>query len=170
MAINIDNMYLAKPCSAKWDDMPGDERARHCGACKLNVYNFAEMTRAEIEKLLIEKEGKVCGLLYKRPDGTVLTKDCPVGLARIRRRVALLSGALAASIFLAAGTVLARVGLTQSNGEAPAKAVKDWLVKKQTQNIPMALPGGICIAPPNKTTLPVPAPQNSTTPTPAPNQ
>ena len=170
MAINIDNMYLAKPCSAKWDDMPGDERARHCGACKLNVYNFAEMTRAEIEKLLIEKEGKVCGLLYKRPDGTVLTKDCPVGLARIRRRVALLSGALAASIFLAAGTVLARVGLTQSNGEAPAKAVKDWLVKKQLPPQKLAVPGGICIAPPTTTPLPVPvpAPQNSTTL--APNQ
>ena len=29
--------------------MAGDERVRHCTLCSLNVYNFAEMTRDEVE-------------------------------------------------------------------------------------------------------------------------
>lgn len=33
--------------------MDGDERVRHCALCDLNVYNFADMTRAEICELLM---------------------------------------------------------------------------------------------------------------------
>jgi hypothetical protein len=29
----------------------------------------------------------VCGRVFRRPDGTVLTKDCPTGLAAVRRKV-----------------------------------------------------------------------------------
>ena len=49
---------------------------RHCTLCDLNVYNFAELTREEIRALLTS-EGRVCGRLYRRADGTLLTRDCP---------------------------------------------------------------------------------------------
>ena len=43
----LDDIQIATPCSASWDDMRGDDRVRHCGDCRMNVYNLSEMTRAE---------------------------------------------------------------------------------------------------------------------------
>jgi hypothetical protein len=68
--------------------MTGDNRVRFCTECRLHVYNFAELTRTEAEDLLRTTEGRLCGRLYRRADGTVITKDCPVGLRAVRRRVA----------------------------------------------------------------------------------
>lgn len=65
--------------------MVGDDRSRFCGRCESRVYDFSGMTRAEIERLLEEKEGGVCARMYRRSDGTILTRDCPIGVARARR-------------------------------------------------------------------------------------
>jgi hypothetical protein len=67
--------------------MAGDERVRHCTLCDLNVYNFAAMTRDEVRELLMRTEGRVCARLYRRADGTLLTRDCPTGLRALRRRL-----------------------------------------------------------------------------------
>ncbi len=65
--------------------MTGDDRVRFCSLCSLNVYNFAEMTQDEIGELLLRSEGRrVCGRLYRRADGTMLTRDCPTGPLRKR--------------------------------------------------------------------------------------
>lgn len=75
----LDRVTIAKPCSASWDAMEGDDRKRFCTHCRLHVYNVAGMERSEAEALL--KTGdKVCLRLYRRSDGTVITKDCPVGV------------------------------------------------------------------------------------------
>jgi hypothetical protein len=58
--------------------MTGDDRVRFCNACNLNVYNFASMTSKEVRSLITN--GRVCGRLYRRVDGTLITRDCPVGL------------------------------------------------------------------------------------------
>lgn len=92
----LENVKIAKPCAADWNAMTGDERVRFCQACKLHVYNLSDMTRAQAEDLLTRTEGNVCVRLYKRADGTVITKDCPVGLAALRRRVATLAASVAA--------------------------------------------------------------------------
>jgi hypothetical protein len=67
----------ASPCPASWEDMPGNERVRHCGKCRKNVYNFSALTADEAHDLLIENEGKVCARLFRRWDGSILTSDCP---------------------------------------------------------------------------------------------
>ena len=82
----IDGLRIASPCSVAWESMDGDERMRHCAVCSLNVYNFAGMTREEVRALLARNEGRVCAKLYRRADGTVLTRDCPTGLRGLRRR------------------------------------------------------------------------------------
>ena len=82
----LDNLHIAAPCSADWSRMTGDARARFCGSCEKNVYNLSEMTRLEAEALLIEKEGKLCVRYYQRADGTILTADCPTGVAKRRRK------------------------------------------------------------------------------------
>ena len=127
MALDLDQLTLARPCPAKWDEMSGDERVRHCAQCKLNVYNISEMTRAEALEFLNKREGRTCLRFFKRADGTLITQDCPVGLAKVRRRMAVLSGALAASILLAAGTLLVRAGFKNASGTTMARAVDSWL-------------------------------------------
>jgi hypothetical protein len=82
----LNNIHIASPCPARWDQMSGDERVRACGACNKNVYNVSHMTRAEAEALFVEKEGHLCLRYYQRADGTILLKDCAIGLTKKRRR------------------------------------------------------------------------------------
>jgi hypothetical protein len=82
----LGELKLATPCSVSWDSMKGDARARFCEQCGLNVYDVQNLTAAEVKEILEKKEGKVCGLLFFRADGTLITKDCPKGLAAIAAR------------------------------------------------------------------------------------
>src|SRR3954451_5691753 len=82
----LNNIRIASPCSADWDQMYGDDRKRFCGQCKLNVYNLSGMTTDEAEALIMNTEGRLCVRFYRRADGTVLTSDCPVGWARVKQR------------------------------------------------------------------------------------
>jgi hypothetical protein len=86
----LDNLRIATPCSADWDQMFSfeDERVRFCSQCNLNVYNLSGMSRQEAEALITKTEGRLCVRVYRRADGSVLTQNCPVGLKAIKRRVA----------------------------------------------------------------------------------
>jgi hypothetical protein len=105
----LENIRVASPCAQDWNEMIGDERARFCGACKLNVYNLSGMSRRESENLIFQSEGnRLCVRFYRRADGTILTKDCPVGWRAIRRNVSKTAAAFASLIF----TALGAIGLT----------------------------------------------------------
>ena len=93
----LDGIRVAPPCPASWKGMTGDARVRHCAGCRKNVYNLSAMTRREAETLVREREGRLCVRFFRRADGTILTADCPVGLRAVRRRLALLGSALAAT-------------------------------------------------------------------------
>ena len=96
---SIDRMRIASPCSMNWEGMTGDNRARYCDLCNLHVYNISEMTNKEVKTLIANTEGRICARLYKRADGTVITRDCPVGLRAIRRRVSRVASVTIAAIF-----------------------------------------------------------------------
>jgi hypothetical protein len=100
----LDNIRVAAPCAASWDAMAGDARVRACGDCQKNVYNLSELTREEAENLIREKEGKLCVRYFQRADGTVLLKDCAVGVKRRRRR-------RIAAVGVAAGLAGAALGI-----------------------------------------------------------
>lgn len=74
---------IARPCTQKWSQMKGDARVRLCAACKCNVFNFAEISSEEARQLIRRNsEGeRICARIFKRFDGTVLTKDCPRGFS-----------------------------------------------------------------------------------------
>ena len=95
---SLDNIRIASPCPASWDSMQGDERVRYCDLCQLQVYNIAAMTHREAASLIAGTEGRLCARLYRRDDGTVITKDCPVGLRAIRRRAARMTAAAFAAL------------------------------------------------------------------------
>lgn len=94
----IDHLRIASPCPMNWEQMKGDDRTRFCELCSFHVYNISEMTRKEVASLIESTEGRICGRIYRRFDGTIITKDCPVGLRAIRRRMARTAGAVFATI------------------------------------------------------------------------
>jgi hypothetical protein len=113
----LDNIRVATPCPKQWVDMAGDERVRHCGDCQKNVYNLSDMTREEAETLIIAKEGKLCVRYFQRKDGTILMKDCSVGLAKKRRRTLVAAGAAAILAAGGAGLALKLTGSIGVDGE-----------------------------------------------------
>ncbi|UPT73978.1 MAG: hypothetical protein M0D55_19455 [Elusimicrobiota bacterium] len=116
----LDGLTVASPCTESWDKMTGDERVRACAKCRLNVYNLSEMTKREAESLLVAKEGRLCVRFYRRHDGTVITKDCPVGLRAARLKLAkLTAGAFALVAVLAAG-----LGLRRKTAECSVETTK----------------------------------------------
>lgn len=95
---NIDRLRIATPCPTTWDQMTGDNRIRFCDLCRLNVYNVSELSQVETQELMASSEERLCARLFRRADGTILTKDCPVGLRALRRRVATRAAAIFAAI------------------------------------------------------------------------
>lgn len=88
----LDDIRVAAPCTADWNDMPGTERVRFCRACEKHVYNLSAMTERAAEALLREHEGAACIRLARRADGTIVNQDCPVGRRRVQLRTAFLIG------------------------------------------------------------------------------
>lgn len=101
----LDDIRIGSPCDKRWEDMVGDDRKRFCEACQKNVYDLSAMAREEAERFLMTHEETPCVRLYRRPDGTVMSADCPEGRRKIRRRLAVLSavgaGAMAAGVMSA---------------------------------------------------------------------
>ncbi len=142
----LDNVSIASPCPVKFDQMPGDEKVRFCSLCHLNVYNISQMTRNEAEELLETNGENVCLRLYRRSDGTLITKDCPEGKKiadRIRGRMRSIAAAIIA--FLSCGTAFAQ----QSNSD-PSKETKRIEAPpnaKLFDDAPMIMDGRPCISP-----------------------
>jgi hypothetical protein len=42
------------------------------------------MSRKQAEDLVRKSEGRMCVMMYRRADGTVLTDNCPIGLRTVR--------------------------------------------------------------------------------------
>jgi hypothetical protein len=143
----LANIKIASPCASDWNEMIGNQRQRFCGACKLNVYNLSGMTQHEAENLIVQSEGHLCVRFYRRADGTVLTKDCPVGWQAIKRNVSKTVAAFASLIF----TALSAIGLTKFFAESNAQSTVEALSriensKTATQEKPIALMGNFSVS------------------------
>jgi hypothetical protein len=108
----LENIRIASPCRARWDDMTGDDRVRTCAACAKPVFNLSEMTRAEADAVIAKHGGDMCAQLYHRADGTIRLADCTVATVGMRARTFVLASALAA------GAAYAKL----HRGDAPAEA------------------------------------------------
>jgi len=116
-SFELNSISVAKPCSADWNLMTGDERSRLCHDCGINIYNISQMSPNEVRDLIENREGRLCIRLMRRSDGTVITRDCPKGLAAYRRRVARLASAAFAAVI-----GLFSVSFGQASSKAPAPA------------------------------------------------
>jgi hypothetical protein len=155
--VSLDLVQIASPCQVNWDDMTGDDRVRHCRHCKLNVYDLSAMQREEAEAFLQSREGRTCIRLYRRHDGTVLTRDCPVGLRAAKQRfvraVAALAGVLLA---LVTGTLFgSRLNRLKPAGfRAPATAFAEWIEPGSTEQYTFSMGAWAC--PPSLPVYPYP--------------
>jgi hypothetical protein len=127
---HLQSLRIATPCQASWEVMAGDERVRHCTLCSLNVYNFAEMTRAEVRDLLVRTEGRVCARMYRRADGTVLTRDCPTGLRAMRQRASRVAAAVVAAL-----CTLPAFALGGRSSETPRLKIHGSKVKLEIERV-----------------------------------
>ena len=83
----LDQVRIAAPCTADWEQMVGNDQVRFCGQCSLNVYNLSELTKGEAEEFIARNEGRLCVRYYRRADGSILTRNCPIGVRTLRRRL-----------------------------------------------------------------------------------
>lgn len=100
--------------------MSGDDKVRFCGLCNLNVYNISAMSGAEAERLIARTEGRLCAKLYRRPDGTIITADCPVGWRALKRRASFMAGAALTALLSLFGGATA-----QQQAASKEKAVEE---------------------------------------------
>ncbi len=109
----LDHVTVAAPCNVGWDNMVGNERVRFCGQCSLNVYNLSAMSKSDAEQLVSQTEGRLCVRYYRRADGTILTKNCPVGLRALKRRLSRIARASISAVLSFLAGILAATGLRQ---------------------------------------------------------
>ena len=83
----LQEIRIAAPCQAEWRWMYGNDRVRFCGQCNLNVYNLTAMTSEEAEDLIRRTEGRLCVRFYRRKDGAILVKNCPVGVRSFKEKL-----------------------------------------------------------------------------------
>jgi anti-sigma factor RsiW len=110
---SLDLIEVPTPCPVPWETMQGDDRVRFCSQCQKNVYQLSNMTRAEAEALINEKEGEICAQFFRRADGTVVTRNCAV----VRWSRAIVSG-----VTLACLSLLTLFGLIRVSQSAPANS------------------------------------------------
>src|SRR5688572_18057112 len=126
----LDQISVASPCHVDWDQMSGDDRSRFCSHCKQSVYNLSDMSTGEAEAFVREREGRTCVRFFRRADGTMLTRDCPVGLRAMRQRFIHAIAALAGvALALLSGTLFGGLlNRLKSDGmRPPAEAFARWI-------------------------------------------
>ncbi|AKF10037.1 hypothetical protein [Sandaracinus amylolyticus] len=113
----LSRVRIASPCDARWEDMEGDDRARHCASCDKTVFDFSAMRADEAEALLRAHGESLCAQFFQRADGTILTADCAVGVRRKMRRKLL--AATVATITMGVASLAAAAVLAPAR-ESPA--------------------------------------------------
>jgi hypothetical protein len=101
--IPLDQVSVASPCKVSWDSMLGNDQVRFCGQCQQRVFNLSAMTSANAQAIVDQRNGRMCIRFFKRADGTMMARDCPVGLRAIRRRVAMIGSAVLAAVVAGLG-------------------------------------------------------------------
>jgi len=160
----LERARVASPCPMKWDDLTptGENAIRHCEACGLNVHNFAELTARQAEALLqhaAETGERLCGVLWRRADGTIITRNCPVGWRAARQRAVRAASRVAAAIglvltggLLFGGQREGRLGaLARVRSLEPFRSIGEWISPTPPPPPPpmgRMLVGDICVTPP----------------------
>ena len=157
-------LKIASPCHMRWDDLSpisGAPNRRSCDECGLHVHNFSAMAPGEIAAVLEAAKGsRVCGAGYLRSDGTLIVRDCPVGLRAARLRLVRgVSRAAALLAFAASGAVLWAAGRKDVWSQERLRSLEPFAtISAKLDPAPppsrFMAPGEVCVLPPISTTAP----------------
>ncbi len=86
------DVRIASPCPVDLDRMERVGSAWSCTRCKRLVHDLSRLREAEVARLFSNAEDPPCVRLYRRPDGGVMTADCPYGVRAMRRGLLLVIG------------------------------------------------------------------------------
>ena len=117
----LNDVQVASPCFADWDAMEGDEKVRFCGECRLHVFNLSAMDLEEAAEKVSQASDRLCVRFFRRHDGTILTRDCPVGVERKARsrRAVLRVTALGTGAGVAAAVLFRQTVAVKSKSPTP---------------------------------------------------
>ena len=110
--LSLEQMSVRVPCTVAWESMTGSERVRHCAQCQQEVYNISAMGREDAEEFLRangmnggdgQDQGRLCVRFYRRPDGTVITRDCFALRRALRTGTMWMFGILAGLLLITLG-------------------------------------------------------------------
>jgi hypothetical protein len=135
----LNDVQVASPCSADWDAMEGDEKVRFCGECRLHVFNLSAMDLDEAAEKVSQASDRLCVRFFRRHDGTIMTRDCPVGVerkARSRRAVLRLTTVMT-------GASVAAAVLYRQTVAVKAKPTSEGEVGKLMTPTPIAVAGAM---------------------------
>jgi hypothetical protein len=63
--ITFKDIYVPSPCNADWDKMNKGDKSRFCINCSKTVYDFTKRNEEDLNKLIREKGGHLCGRFYE---------------------------------------------------------------------------------------------------------
>ncbi|MBS1788730.1 MAG: carboxypeptidase regulatory-like domain-containing protein [Acidobacteria bacterium] len=81
----LDQLNVAKPCSASWEEMTGNRQKRFCSECSKHVFDFSRMTRQQIEAVTAVHQGNLCARITRREDGSMVTVEPSLPISPNRR-------------------------------------------------------------------------------------
>ena len=116
----LDQLNVAKACSASWEQMTGNAQKRFCAECSKHVYDFSQMTRQQIEAVTAVNQGNLCARIARREDGSMVMLEPPLPVYAGRRlNLPVLSAAVAAALSLGVPASAQQVVIKQ--GEVAAR-------------------------------------------------
>jgi hypothetical protein len=108
LGFSLEQISVQVPCTVRWESMQGSEQVRHCKQCRQQVYNISAMARHDAVEFLqanrsnegdCQNQRRPCIRFYRRPDGTIIMRDC-VTLRQAFRRGTMWIYGLAACLLL----------------------------------------------------------------------
>lgn len=100
----LNQINIATPCPASWENMTGDELSRHCSQCDKKVFHLSNMTATEAASVVEEHGGNFCARIRVTTTGELITR--PARKAKLFRTLLRKTVAAAAALplaFFAAG-------------------------------------------------------------------
>jgi hypothetical protein len=114
---SLRNITVSSPCLADWDQMTGTDQIRFCNHCNLQVHNISELTYSQAARLIARSKGRLCVRYYRDSEGAPITRQAPVALHKIARRVSRLA-ASAFSATLSLSPAVAHTSPVQLNADS----------------------------------------------------
>ena len=121
-------ILASTPCTRPWGSLDDGERERYCDACDKHVHNFSAMTAREIERLVREREGRLCARVAFRVDGSVETLDGDS------------QPSVAARLILASSLLMPSALAAQSAKDAPVAHLSGKILKPDSSG---PMPGAV---------------------------